>query len=414
MAGPSLIATLGANISGFVRDLDTAKGHAKSAGQGIGSAFGSELGGKLAGLVTVGALEETIRRTIEYGSKVNDLAARLGISTTAVQEWDYALKQSGSSIEAATPFFEKLAIAREKVMKGGSGGAALAADFGKLGISVEQLKNSRIEDIAAQIAKAFESGDPQTLIASLRAVGGKGAGELVAAFREGLAGQLNEALVIDDEAIANLDRAGDAISRISHDLRALAAAPIAGGVGILDKAAAGWKAMLAGAKGLWEGGPNEGLMAAYNSIADYENRTEKEEQRRKDKGKNKGALVEEDLIAEKKAAQKEEDMILDAIEEDQKIQDKKAEASRKAVEASEAQAKKDAEDKFPALKETAFKSTSLQSIGGFLGQVGSLADPQLAVAKRSQEHLARIEKATATLVSRGNSTAGSILGDTEF
>lgn len=407
MAGPSLIATLGANISGFVRDLDTAKGHAKTTGQSIGSAFGSEIGGKLTGLFSIAAIEETIRRTVDYGSRINDLALRLGISTTAVQEWDYALTQSGSSIDAAAGFFEKLAINRDKALKGSD---AQVAAFQKLGITLDQLKNSRTEDIAASIAKAFQGGDPQALIGSLREVGGKGAGELVAAFSDGLAGKLSEALVISPDDIANLDKADDAMKRIGSTLRAMSAAPVSHVVGAFEKGLVLAKGAFAVVKDAWENGRIDmGLIwEEQNKYA-----LQKAADEAAKKGKNGPLGVSETDKEAKKAAQKEEDMILDAIEEDQKLQDKKAEASRKAVEASEAQAKKDAQDKFSTLKETAFKSTSLQSIGGFLGQVGSLADPQLAVAKRSQEHLARIEKATATLVSRGNS-AGSILGDTEF
>src|SRR5207248_7000291 len=70
------------------------------------------------------------------------LALRLGISTDAVQQLDFALKQNGSSIEAATKFFEKLAISRDKALGGGEGAAAKIEDFRKLGISLEQLKTS--------------------------------------------------------------------------------------------------------------------------------------------------------------------------------------------------------------------------------------------------------------------------------
>jgi hypothetical protein len=214
---PSLIASIGANIAPFVSGLAEAKSKAKSEGGGISSALGNELSGKLKGLVAFGAGEEAIRQTVEYGSKVQDLANRLGISTTAVQQWDYALKQNGSSIDAAAGFFEQLAVARENVMKGGEKGQALADNFTKLGISIERLKSSRIEDIAAVIAKTFEQGDPQQLIGSLKAVGGKSAGELAAAFREGLAGALDEAPLISPEDIASLDKAADAVGRLKAE-----------------------------------------------------------------------------------------------------------------------------------------------------------------------------------------------------
>lgn len=225
MAGPSLIATLGANITGFVRDLQTAKGHAKKEGEGIGSAFGDMVSSKLSGLAGAIGLEETIRKTIEYGSKVNDLALRLGISTDAVQQWDFALQQSGSSIDAAAGFFEKLAVNRDKALKGSD---AQIEAFKKLGLTLDQLRTMRIEDIGASIAKALELGDPQALIGPLREVGGKGAGELVAAFKDGLAGALAEAPLISPEDIAALDRAGDAWAKLKAEFTATVAPVVAG------------------------------------------------------------------------------------------------------------------------------------------------------------------------------------------
>jgi hypothetical protein len=218
----SLMATLGANIAPFLKNLDQAQVQAKSKGEGLGSALGGSINRKLAGLVSVGAIEEVIRQTVEYGSKINDLALRLGISTDAVQQWDYALKQSGSSIDAATGFFEKLAINRAKAL---AGNEDAIESFRKLGVSLEQLKTQRVEDIAAVIAKAFQSGDPQKLIAPLREIGGKSAGELITAFREGLGAALSEAPLISSEDIAALDRAGDAWSRLKAEFTA-ASAPV--------------------------------------------------------------------------------------------------------------------------------------------------------------------------------------------
>ena len=242
MAGPSLIATLGANIFPFIQDLENAQSHAKKKGEGIGSAFGEELSSKLKGLIGAAAIEEAIRHTIEYGSKVQDLSNRLGISTTAVQQWDFALKQNGSSIEAAAGFFEKLAVARDKVMKGGEKGEELAGDFKKLGVTIEQLKSSRIEDIAATIAKTFEVGDPQALIGSLRSVGGKAAGELAAAFKDGLGEALEEAPLISPEDIANLDKAADAFGRLKAEIVSGLAPAIAGLADMVGKLFDGLKA----------------------------------------------------------------------------------------------------------------------------------------------------------------------------
>lgn len=220
---PSLIATIGANIAPFTRGLDEAKGKARGAGQDIGGALGGEIGGKLKGLISLAAIEEIARKTIEYGSKVQDLSNRLGISTDAVQQWDYALKLNGSSIDAAAGFFEKLAISREKALRGSE---SEIQHFRKLGISLEDLKTKRLENLGGSIAQAFEMGDPQELISSLRSVGGKGAGELVAAFRDGLAGLLDEAPLISEENIAKLARMDDMFTKMGVTIKVWAASAI--------------------------------------------------------------------------------------------------------------------------------------------------------------------------------------------
>ncbi len=176
--------------------------------------LGSHLKGALGGLVGVAAFEELARSTVEYGSKVNDLSLRLGISTDAVQQWDYALKQSGSSIEAAVPFFEKLAVARHKALAGNE--EAVAA-FTKLGVSMASLKSDRLEDIAATIGKTFQAGDPQNLLASLREIGGRGAGQLVAAFRDGLTDMFKDAPIISQSNIEELDKIHDKFAKLKAE-----------------------------------------------------------------------------------------------------------------------------------------------------------------------------------------------------
>lgn len=220
---PSLIATLGLNASGFKGGLDQAREHAASTGKQIQSALGDFVGEKLGSFVSIGALEEGIRKTIEFGGKVADLSDRLGISTDAVQQWDYALQQNGSSVEAAAGFFEKLAVNRQKALQGSD---EQIAAFKKLGVTLDDLKNKNIEDIGSKIAGAVERGDPQELIASLREVGGKGAGELVAAFRNHFQEELAKAPLIPEGGIAELDRIGDEFTNMGKEIKVALAGPI--------------------------------------------------------------------------------------------------------------------------------------------------------------------------------------------
>jgi len=202
----SLMAVLGLNNSSFLHKLDDSKKQAASAGQEIASSLGGAVTEKLTEFASIAFIEETIRGTVEWGEQVSILSERLGISTEAVQQWDYALKLNGSNIQAATGFFEKLATARQKALRGKD---EQIQAFKDLGVSIEDLKGKRLEDVARQIAEVFESGDPQKLIASLKEVGGKGAGEMVAAFRDGLAGLLQEAPKVGDATIDSLREAAE-------------------------------------------------------------------------------------------------------------------------------------------------------------------------------------------------------------
>lgn len=228
MAG--IFVTIGGSSSPLKRELASALAYAKHAAREI-SAHINSTGAKVVGSVLS---EEAIRRTIEYASKVGDTAKRLGISTDAVQEFDYALKQSGSSIENVIPFFEKLAVTRDKALGGGAGGDDAIEAFKKLGVSIDDLKNNRLEDITRRIGDVFKAGDAQKLIGALREVGGKGAGEFAAAMKEGLreAGDAAKelGLIIDKETIDKLKDAGDRFKQIGSRLMT-ALAPVVAWLG---------------------------------------------------------------------------------------------------------------------------------------------------------------------------------------
>ncbi len=221
---PSLMASLGIGISGFIGGLNAAKGAAAASGKHIASSLGEHISGNLKALASVAALEELGRAALEYAGHVEDLSLRLGMSEEAVQAWDNALKLSGSSMDEASGFFEKLATNRKKALDGND---EMIASFAKFGVTVADLKTMRIEDIGLKISQAFSNGaDPQTMIADLREIGGKGAGGMVAAFRDGLAEMVKENLeagnLMSKATIKSLDATGDWFTKKWQEIRAQA------------------------------------------------------------------------------------------------------------------------------------------------------------------------------------------------
>src|SRR5436190_7210201 len=416
MAGPSLMATLGANIAPFVQSLDNAQAQAKKKGEGIGSALGSELNSKLGSLIGAAAIEETIRRTVEYGEKVQDLGNRLGISTTAIQQWDYALKLNGSSLEAASGLFEKLATARDKAMRGKD---EQIAAFQKLGVTLEKLKTLRVEDVAAVIAKGFEEGDPQELIGALRTVGGRGAGEMIAAFRNGLAETLGEAPLISPENIAELKRAADSWSELKAEFqssiapavagitsaallvidfaRAALAIPIGALMGAIDVfQRSSWIDLIRHPENIVKGamaGANEGVEAVTDQAA---RRDAAADERRERLAKPRVTSLEDE--GEAKADEKARKAAERELDRAEKEAEREAEASRKRVEASEARAAKDAQDK-NAFKPGELQINSLQRSGFVIGALSNAPEvAMLDVQRKSHEQLVKISKGIETIV----------------
>lgn len=437
---PSLIATLGANISGFVYDLNSAKGKAQSIGGDIGGSLGGVIKSRLAQAASIGTIEETIRRTIQYADQVDELGTRLGISAEAVQRWDYALSQTGGSIDGVARFFEKLALSRQAAMDGSE---KQINAFQRLGVSMDDLKSKRLEDLGVQIGKAFEAGDPQALIASLRDVGGKSAGEMVAAFRTGLQGLLDEASPMWNESAARLGELGDKAEAVWMRIRGGFGDMLSFILGGLDKIARGLdialSAHVGGVTALFSGkSPMQGAIEAGKAkSAEWEAsdkaaaekrarmgeasqfaggegesaKAEKEREKREERiaklkdqvwEKQAAAYIAEltgqeriDALLRKRAliepmmAAKYEGNLAKMTEEDiLETQLKLADADKEILNARKAFDKEGIKEDKAIAKTGRLEINALQKIGAYV----AAPDMGVDVAKRSEQHLQQIEK----------------------
>ncbi len=200
-------ATIGADGSGFFREMNRVKAAASGLAASAIGGFGIPLGAAAAG-ASVMALAA---KTVEYGGQINDLSARLGVSTDALQEFDYAMTLNGATLEDATAAMLKLGMARQEALE--KGGEKMEA-FKALGISVEQLKTARLEDLFKAVGRSVrDAADVQTVLGDAIQVMGKGAGNVMAAMRADLEAAGEEArrlgLIIGEDIIAKLDDLGD-------------------------------------------------------------------------------------------------------------------------------------------------------------------------------------------------------------
>src|SRR5688500_11295850 len=106
----NLKAVLSLNGSGFALGLKRAESQSKQ--------FAKEIKGEFAKAFGTAAVVAYAKRMMDLAGTITEASDRTGVSTKALQEWAYAARQSGSSIEAVTRYLEHLAQAREKALGG--------------------------------------------------------------------------------------------------------------------------------------------------------------------------------------------------------------------------------------------------------------------------------------------------------
>src|SRR5262245_453523 len=100
----SLIARLGLDKSGFNAGLTAANKQV--------SKFGGALKSQLAGAFSAAAVIAYTKHLIDFGSKINDTATKLGVGTKELQEYTYAAQQNGAELEDVAKAFKALSAAR--------------------------------------------------------------------------------------------------------------------------------------------------------------------------------------------------------------------------------------------------------------------------------------------------------------
>lgn len=203
MAIFSLLAKLGLDGTNFESGLKRSQSMAKGVGR--------EISGTLAGIFAVDKLAQFGIQAIETAGKLQDLSNQLGVSAEFLQEMKFAADLGGASLEEVAAALEKITIARGKALGGDQG---LLDAFARFGITAQEIKTAKIEDIFLKIGQAFEGdANPQNLIAPFRELAGKSAGALIPAMATGLAEAADQArrlgVIMSNEVISAMDDAND-------------------------------------------------------------------------------------------------------------------------------------------------------------------------------------------------------------
>lgn len=181
--------------------------------------FAREISSRFAHLFTLGAIEEGVRKTVEFAKRMTDLAGRTGVSVEALQRLDRAARDNGSTLEDLIQFWDRLNRSRSAALKDPSKREGMA--FGALGISQNQLATQSADDLTRSIAlKLRSANNVEELTAPLMAVGGRGVTNLVTLFRAGLDQMYQDVTVMSADTADQLKELADQFENLGHDIMA--------------------------------------------------------------------------------------------------------------------------------------------------------------------------------------------------
>jgi hypothetical protein len=180
------------------------------------------LGEALTGGAIVLGARAFVQQMADMGGEIDDTRQVLGLTVQGLQEWRYAAERAGVSSEQLTPALQAI---RRNAAAAAAGGAGMAADFRRLGVSLkdeagnlrgtDDLLRQGIEDPTARAAIAMRlMGESGARLVPLLAGGAPGIDAAAQAFRD-LGGGMS------DEAVQSAAEYGDAVQDLDTALLGL-------------------------------------------------------------------------------------------------------------------------------------------------------------------------------------------------
>ena len=257
----NLFAKLGLDGKGFQQGMERVKTQAKGMSKSIGGYF-KGMGGVIAGAFAFGAVTAKMKEAMDFGTRMRDLAKQFGVSSKFVQQLDYAFSQSGMNAEVAMGAFSKMMTFQHRALsefRGGMRRTELQASFEMLGVTVDDLKNMKPEQLFMKIGEQMKTADysSQHLQESLNTIFGGAGQQMLVAFGGDMEGMMKKAeelgLVMDDDVVNGLGAANDKMEELKSKSRAMfgelavGMIPVAGAIlGTFKKVFDGWKGIVDG------------------------------------------------------------------------------------------------------------------------------------------------------------------------
>jgi hypothetical protein len=205
-------AALGQKAPADMLALAKATKQSESAFSGISSALGP-LKGLIAATFAVSSITRLAGDALQFASDLNDLSAKTGISTKALQEFKFAGEQVGVTLDDVSTAVLQL----QKHLVGGDKSTAEALK--SIGLSFKELKGLAPEDQFVKIASALSKiEDPAVRNKTAFDLMGKAAANVLPLIATDLSKAAAEAerlgVVLDQQTIDQLDQLGDTWAKV--------------------------------------------------------------------------------------------------------------------------------------------------------------------------------------------------------
>ena len=174
----NLIAKLGLDGKGFQAGLAKANRDTRNFAGGIKRQF--------VGMFGVAAIGVAIKRATDYADEINNLSRRLGVSSKALQEFNYAANLSGSDLKTVATSLQRVQEAQERLKNGNK---QAEESFKRLGFSFDQALQVNPAEVFRRAGEQFanQSLSPENF-GDIRTLFGAEAGPRnIRIFTEGLA-----------------------------------------------------------------------------------------------------------------------------------------------------------------------------------------------------------------------------------
>ena len=190
---------------------------------------------------TVQAITNFALGVIETASAIGDMSEKLGVSTEAIQRWQYAADQGGSSIDDV----ERALVAMNRKLAEGDTSTRGALEA--VGLQFDDIRAMQPEEAFYAIGDAVGKIEDPMLQAQIATELFLKAGvELIPAFEAGLRKVGAETKVMSDDTIARLKAAEDAWGRLANTVTIASGTVIAKTFGAWDAMNRAFEAMATG------------------------------------------------------------------------------------------------------------------------------------------------------------------------